>query len=102
MTPDKLRREAREFWTDGIIAKDDMLEASQYQADGWDLTHVIEHSEYERVLNLLSDAVKVIELIRDIPGLGGMDYKSTKRWREESMKSIDYAAKEFLKKVEGE
>ena len=55
-------------------------------------------------LSMLLEVVKVqrkaLQLIKYAPALGGLDYKSTKKWREGTMKVIDQVSKEALAKVD--
>ena len=58
------------------------------------------HLRLTPLLTRLVDEVEalkaVLEQIRDTPGLGGLDHRSTKKWRESSMAVIDSIAREAL------
>lgn len=66
------------------------------KADYWQDRHNIVMKENQALKQSLRAAYESLQQIRDTPGLGGLDFTSTKKWRESSMKIINNIATETL------
>lgn len=106
-------KKPREFWLSPILLNKDLNFTYVDDNRSIDAIHVIEWKAFDDLFGKYNDitgkylaleakyikAVGALTQIRDAPGLGGLDYRSTKKWREVSMEVIDHIATDTLKEL---